>query len=67
MINHSLLLTVLAVTAKSLGLPRGWQAAHVDDCLHQLLKNDPLDGPTQPALLLDAFLQSCLLAFYRFH
>ncbi|RLL97432.1 hypothetical protein CFD26_105863 [Aspergillus turcosus] len=66
-INRSLLLTVLAVTAKSLGLPRGWQVANVDDCLHQLLKNDPLDGPTQPALLLDAFRQSCLLAFYRFH
>ncbi|KAM0112148.1 hypothetical protein ACP6JB_002095 [Aspergillus fumigatus] len=53
-INRSLLLTVLAVTAKSLGLPHGWQT-------------DPLDAPTQPALLLDAFRQSCLLAFYRFH
>ncbi|KAF7125585.1 hypothetical protein CNMCM5793_001802 [Aspergillus hiratsukae] len=66
-INRSLLLTVLAVTAKSLGMPQGWQVANVDDCLQQLLKNDPLEGPTQPALLLDAFRQSCLLAFYRFH
>ncbi|RHZ50509.1 transcription factor domain-containing protein [Aspergillus thermomutatus] len=66
-INHSLLLTVLAVTAKSLGLPHGWQVANIDDCLQELLKNDPLEGPTQPALLLDAFRQNCLLAFYRFH
>lgn len=66
-INRSLLLTVLAVTAKSLGLPHGWQVANIDDCLQQLLKTDPLDAPTQPALLLDAFRQSCLLAFYRFH
>lgn len=54
-INRSLLLTVLAVTAKSLGLPHGWQVANIDDCLQQLLKTDPLDAPTQPALLLDAF------------
>ncbi|GAQ11818.1 NADPH-dependent 1-acyldihydroxyacetone phosphate reductase [Aspergillus lentulus] len=66
-INRSILLTVLAVTAKSLGLPQGWQVGNIDDCLQQLLKNDPLDGPTQPALQLDAFRQSCLLAFYRFH
>ncbi|GIK07249.1 hypothetical protein Aspvir_002907 [Aspergillus viridinutans] len=59
-INRSLLLTVLAVTAKSLGLPHGWQVANIET-------TDPLNGPTQPALLLDAFRQSCLLAFYRFH
>ncbi|GFG20364.1 NADPH-dependent 1-acyldihydroxyacetone phosphate reductase [Aspergillus udagawae] len=66
-INRSLLLTVLAVTAKSLGLPHGWQVANIDDCLQQLLKDDPLGGPTPPAMLLDAFRQCCLLAFYRFH
>lgn len=63
-INRALLLTILTVTAKILDLP---DLPNIDDCLRGLLSSDPFVGAVEPAVILDAFRQSCLLTFYRFH
>lgn len=66
-INHNVLVTVLVVTAKVLGPAEIAQMPGIESCLQVLLKDDPFEGVSQPNLMLDAFRQSCLLAYYRFH
>lgn len=66
-INHNVLVTVLVVTAKVLGPAEVAQMPGIESCLQVLLKDDPFEGVSQPNLMLDAFRQSCVLAYYRFH
>ncbi|KAJ5873380.1 uncharacterized protein N7473_013253 [Penicillium subrubescens] len=66
-INPCVLVTVLVVTAKLLGPAEIAQAPDIESCLQVLLRDDPFEGVSQPNIILDAFRQSCLLAYYRFH
>lgn len=68
MMNSSLLLTVLLLTAKILGRYDFWTESHVDESLGKLLDADSIEQQRlDRPMALDDFRQSVLLAYYMFH